>query len=129
MAQVHSKQVLVETATELWERHGKRYRSLIPEYEKLLAKKRELKITPLNRVNQTTINEIPNIGILMCHNKQELRALTKRYSSNQLADDIFEANAALGGYAFRTVKTRISDFRCEIRNYEYKKEKKAALSG
>lgn len=113
--------VLVEMAEKLWQKHGKRYRTLIPEYHELIAKKRELKISPLNRVKQSTLNELPDIEFLNITNKKELRSRIKKLSAEKLTAQIIATELMLDSYAFRTIESHIFDYKYEISHLHQKK--------
>lgn len=113
--------VLVEMAEKLWQKHGKRYRTLIPEYHELIAKKRELKISPLNRVKQSTLGEIPEIEFLSVKNKKELHSKLKGYSVERLSAMIIATEMMFDSYAFRTIESHIFDYKYEISHLHQKK--------
>ncbi|MBR3180052.1 hypothetical protein IKF57_00760 [Candidatus Saccharibacteria bacterium] len=112
---------LCEMAETFWKKHSKRYRTLIPEYHELIKKKRELKITPLNQVKRSTLNEIPEIDFLKISNKKELRSRLKKYSAEKLSAELIAASMMVESYAYRTIEAHIFDYQYEIRHYGDKK--------
>ena len=112
-----TKEEMQEKAMTLWERYGERYRNLIPKYEKLLLRKKELKIRPLNEVARSTLNELPEIELLSIRSKKAARARIKKMSSAELSAAIMMTEMMVDGYAFRTIESHIYDFEYEIRHH------------
>lgn len=126
IGQEHGK--LREMAETFWKKHSKRYRTLIPEYHELIKKKRELKITPLNQVKRSTLNEIPDIEFLKISNKKELRSKLKKYSAEKLGAELIAASMMVESYAYRTIEAHIFDYQYEIRHYGEKKGSVGAIN-
>lgn len=116
-----TREEMLVKALVLWERYGERYRNLVPKYEKLLARKRELKIRPLNAVAQSVIAEIPEIEFLNIQNKKAARKFVKRMKVSELSMAILETEMMIDGYAFNTIEAHNYDFEYEIRHHGDKK--------
>ena len=116
-----AREELETTIEKLWLRHSKRYCTLIPEYEKLLQEKRDLKIKVLNPVNKSVLDEIPEIELLRAKSLKSFHRKLKKYSAGRLSAEIIRIERMISGYAYRTVEDRICDYKYEIRHHGEKR--------
>ena len=121
-----TKEDMQEKAEVLWERYGERYRNLIPEYQKLLARKRELGLKPLNAIKAETLKEVPEIEFLSIRSKKEAKRFIKKMIYSELSMAILKTELMVDGYAFRTIEAHIWDFRYEI---QHRDDRKKSLLG
>ena len=119
--ELFTKQELEEKAMKLWERYSKRYRDLIPTYQRLLEEKRQKKIKPLNKIRESTLNEVPSIAFLYIPTKKAAESWVKKTSSSALSITILEIELMVDDYPFNTIEAHIFDFKYEIEHQGAKK--------
>lgn len=107
----------VQRAMDLWKIYGEKYRTNIQRYKELLAKKRELKIYPLNALKKRILNAYPEISFFRIEDKDEALAFLEgmRVSQIKRLNEYIEYVVEYD-YAYCTICSRIVDYDFEIRH-------------
>ena len=108
---------LQQRAMDLWDQYAEKYRELIPRYFELLDQKRDLKISPLNKVKGSTIREIPKITFLEFKDEELASNYVLNSTINELSRVILDIEMMLNSYAWKTITAHIYDFEYEIRHH------------
>ena len=107
----------VQRAMDLWKIYGEKYRTNVQRYKELLAKKRELKIYPLNALKKRILNAYPEIPFLRIEDKDEALAFLEVMRASQIKRLIEYIEYVVEyDYAYCTINSRIVDYDFEIRH-------------
>ncbi len=117
--EAHEKRIkLIDHAMYVWRNHSEEYRTKIDTYRILLAKKRELKITPLHVVKESIVREYPYNKFLSQTDEEKARQILEvldEQKIQKLLDDIYDMWHS--DYAFVTLSARIADYEYQIKHY------------
>lgn len=108
-------------AIEAWKKHAKTYRETLPEYRELLDKKRELKKSggcktmKLNKVEECVIADIPEVPFFRIESEVDALNYLVGLNYRELNYLVYSINCAIENYAYLTVRSRIYDFKMEIK--------------
>ncbi len=116
---------MVDEAMLLWERHYERYQTLIPEYEELLKRKRELKVYPLNKIRQSDLDRWPDIPLLRFETEEAAENYLLDLTERELSRVITEIAIFDDSYVYNTLQARVLDYRYEVRTHGRPKSKYA----
>lgn len=105
----------VQDAMYLWGLHGKKYRTLVSEYNELLDRKRELGIA-LQRISEKELKNFPEIEFLYIEGEVEAKEYLADRSPKEISRLCREiTNMVETDYVYRTLCSKVEDFRAQIR--------------
>lgn len=104
-----------EIAMGLWERYTVEYRMILDEYRFYLRIKRELGITPVNRLSKIELEDFPDIVFLGFHRQIDAEEYLEDLSPSQIETLIkyISVNYIDNGL-IQNLRTRISDYKRQI---------------
>ena len=105
----------VSDAMYLWGLHGKKYRNLLSEYNRLLEQKRALKLA-LRGISKKDLDEFPEIEFLYIEGEVEAKEYLESKTPKEISRLCEEiTNMVQTNYVYRTLCSKIDDFAAEIR--------------
>lgn len=123
-----SLEELQEQALRAWKTYAKEYRSLVPEYQRLLSEKRRMKDTvwgcrnmTLHKIKKSTINDLVHIPLFDLKKESDAVVFINSLNYIELTRLIATITTALDSYSYKTIRCRIMDYKYEIENYGKKK--------
>ena len=113
-----SRKAKISEALQLWEIWSETYRTNIPRYRDLLARRRELKITPLNVVKESLIKDYPVIPFLQKETREEAEEYLEILSYWGICNVIVHVKDVVNfNNSFCTLTNRVKEFSVQDRNY------------
>lgn len=114
---------------KIWRRNSKNFRTLPIEYQILLEKKRELKITPIRPVNKSVLTEYPVVPFFELPDEDAAMRQIDKWAEDEVLDimlddlkDLLKTNQP-----YNMLKSWITDCLYLIAMREYKEDMKRAL--
>lgn len=105
-------------AMELWRIYGAVYSTAVKTYRALLERKRELKITPLNRIPEYVLKEYPDIKFLKICKSEEAEIYLMSLDALSIDEIIHQISYMVEyDYAYRTVTNRVKEYEYQIRHH------------
>ena len=114
--ELEKRRNLIDTALRLYAKHSEEYRTIIPRYNQLLEKKRELKIEPLRKLNASTIAGFPEIKMFRFEEENDLLNYLDTISSYELSLEINQIYRYLESAELVTIRSRVYDFDYEVKH-------------
>ena len=113
----------------IWRRNAKDFRALPIEYQILLEKKRDLKITPLHRVDKSILNEYPVVPFFELSDEDAAMEQINKWAKDDILDVMLDdlKNLIETNHSYNTLKSWVTDCLYSIAMLEYKEDKKRAL--
>lgn len=102
-----------EKAMNLWEMYARQYHNLIPEYEQLLARKKELRMS-LYAVDKEEINRLENIHFLHIEDKLTAEEYLMDLNPKQINSLCDKIELCVKSPIYMTLKNKIVDYRNAI---------------
>ena len=107
---------MFERTLNLWEKYNEEYRTILKDYERLLAKKRELNIKPLNKIKESSLREFPIINFLYIDNESKAEEYLLNLTERRLCELMGDIDLYVDSKLRRDLRAKIFDYRYEIRN-------------
>lgn len=104
-----------ERTMELWRVYGEEYRDILKKYDALLAKKRELKIKPLNVIRESSLREFPIINFLYLDDIESAEEYLLHLTERELVELMVDIDLYVDGKLRRDLLARITDYTHQIR--------------
>ncbi len=118
-------QELQEKALETWRSHAEEYRGLVPRYQSLLSRKRWLKKNmrgyrgmPLKRLNKSVLDDFVQIPFFDLESEDKAIDYIRKLEYSELGYLVATICRALESYAYKTIKSRISDYEYQIKYWK-----------
>ena len=103
---------------ELWRIYGAVYSTAVKTYRALLERKRELKITPLNRIPEYVLKEYPDIKFLKICKSEEAEIYLMSLDALSIDEIIHQISYMVEyDYAYRTVTNRVKEYEYQIKHH------------
>lgn len=104
-----------ETAMGLWGRYSLEYRMILDEYRFYLRIKKELGITPVNRLSKLELEDFPDIYFLGLHRQIDAEEYLEDLSPTQIKTLIRHIGVNyIDNGLIQNLRTRISDYKRQI---------------
>ena len=112
---------LREKALHLWDMYSESYNNIIPEYEELLEKKRELGLV-LRPIKKTDLREFPKSEFLSITNRDIAKKYLDEKSEIEHLVIIHQVELIVNeDYVYRTLITKVSEYKAEIKKASIKR--------
>ena len=99
----------------LWGLYGEEYRNILKEYESLLQQKRDLKISPIGKIKDSSLREFPIINFLYLDDEIKAEEYLLNLTESQLKDLMADIDLYVDGKLRRDLLARITDYKQQIR--------------
>ena len=123
MKELEHLQELQNKAMDFWRRDAKCYRELIPEYRRLLAKKKEINekggsgYLRMDKLPESVISELPKIPFFDIEDESEANTYVHEQDYISLIRLLFTIRSGLNSYSYDTIKNKNYDYRWQIEHY------------
>ena len=113
-----TRREMIERAIRLWQVHAESYRTIPLQYHFLLAEKRRLHITPLNKIKLSVLEDYPVVPFLTILDEQSARVRLEGMSDLGLIFLIqWIENMVSCNQSYRTLRNRIIDYNYAIEHH------------
>ena len=106
---------IFERTMRLWGFYSEEYRNILKEYESLLQEKRELNVTPINKIKDSSLREFPIINFLYLDDERKAEEYLLNLTESQLKDLMADIDLYVDGKLRRDLLARITDYKQQIR--------------
>ena len=106
---------IFERTMRLWGFYSEEYRNILKEYESLLQEKRDLNISPINKIRDSSLREFPIINFLYLDDERKAEEYLLNLTESQLKDLMADIDLYVDGKLRRDLLARITDYKQQIR--------------
>lgn len=113
---------LIGHAMYMWHKYAAEYRTRVIKYRFYVSWKRELGISPIRAIKESSIAEYPKNSFLSILSEDEARYILTISSTSHIEKIIEDIERILNtDYTYVTLGTKIADFTYEVQHYGQEK--------
>ena len=123
------REILTGNLLGIWELYSKNYREAVETYNELLRQKKLRNIKPIRAVKVSVLNEWEEIEFFNLLEEKEVIKFLEGKEVKELKFLEKELLKAVESYEYKTVTSKIREFKNEIYRFDSRKTKNKALKG